>query len=93
MSSEDKKHKLLEKAREAPGNVRWNQLLLLMNAWGFEEKKTMEGVCFPHPLLARNGSMMPRVPKPHSDKVKQPYVDQCIKAIDLLAEIQEEERK
>jgi hypothetical protein len=88
-----RKHKLLEKARTAPDNVRWNQLLALMKAWGFEEKKTTEGACFPHPILAKQGSMMPQVPKPHSDKVKQPYIKTCIKAIDLIIELQEGEKK
>jgi hypothetical protein len=93
MSGKDKKTKLLKKAEEAPDNVRWNELLNLMNEWEFKERKTMEGVCFPHPVLAKNGSMMPRGPKPHGDKVKQPYVKQCIKAIQLLIDLQKEEEK
>jgi hypothetical protein len=80
-----RKEKLLEKVRQAPGNTKWKQLLKLMNSYGFSEKKTEEGAMFPHPALADDG-VMPRVPKPHSDKVKQPYVNQCLKAIDLLLE-------
>jgi hypothetical protein len=88
-----RKHKLLEKARAAPGDVRWNELLTLMKAWGFEQKKTGEGACFPHPTLAKQGSIMPQVPKPHSDKVKEPYIKVCIKAIDLIIDLQEGEKK
>jgi len=36
---------------------------------------------------------MPQVPKPHSDKVKEPYIKVCIKAIDLIIDLQEGEKK
>jgi hypothetical protein len=32
------------------------------------------------------------VPKPHSDKVKEPYVRKCIDAIEMIKELQEGER-
>ena len=53
-------------------------------------KKTIEGAAFLHSDLAE-ASMIVMVPKPHSDKVKQPYVDKALKAIDLLLEKEEKE--
>jgi len=87
----ERREKLLQKAQESPGSVRWNELLTLMRTWGFNERKTKEGVCFPHPLLAQR-CVMPMVPKPHSDKVKEPYVRKCIDAIEMIKELQEGER-
>jgi hypothetical protein len=86
------KEKLLEKVRRAPGNVRWNQVLKLMAAWGFVMKPTEEGAAFLHPTLATE-ALIVLVPKPHRDKVKQPYVRQCLKAIDLLLEKEEKENE
>lgn len=87
-----RREKLLAKIRQAPGNVRWKELLSLMELWGFTNKKTIEGAAFLHPRLAED-SMIVLVPKPHSNKVKQPYVDKCLKAIDLLLEKEEKNEK
>jgi hypothetical protein len=83
------KEKLLMKVRRRPGNVRWNELLKLMEIWGFTKKATLEGAAFLHPALAED-SIIVMVPRPHSNKVKQPYVDKCLKTIDLLLEKEEE---
>jgi len=50
----------------------------------------MGGCAFHHPLLVNRS--YPRVVKPHgkSKKVKKPYVDKCLDALDMLEQFQEE---
>lgn len=80
------KEKLYQSIKDAPRNVRIDDLVKLMESFDFTLKKTKEGYIFPHPKL--KGKLLPRVAKPHGreKKVKLPYVLLCLEAIEKLME-------
>ncbi len=79
-----KPEKKLQKVKEGPGNVTIDEILALMRAFGFEERRTSDGYIFYHERLI--GVMLPRVAIPHGGekKVKKPYITMCIDAIEIL---------
>ena len=80
------KEKLRWKIENGPKNVRFNDLIKLMKAYGFSVTQTKDGVLFKHDKLLRR---IP-VPRPHGreNKVHKAYVDQCLYAIEELEEIE-----
>ncbi|MHB8109743.1 MAG: hypothetical protein ACYDHW_06895 [Syntrophorhabdaceae bacterium] len=86
-----KRESLFDKVKNAPANVRITKLCKLMRDYKFKVDKSNEGFYFTHPLL-RDIEIL-RAPKPHKPNgasfVKQPYVDKCIKAIEILIELEE----
>ncbi len=78
------KNKLLLKIQTGRSNVRMDELLKVMDLFGFTWKRTKHGYIFSHDQL--KGIIMPHVPIPHGreNKVLSHYVDLCLLAIDAL---------
>jgi hypothetical protein len=76
--------KLLAKIRSGSANVRLDDLVKLMESYGFTARRTGHGYLFLHDDL--KGAMLPHVPIPlgREKKVLKPYVDMCLMAIDML---------
>ena len=86
-----KKENLFEKIKNGPRKVRIKKLCKLMEYYGFmAHKSKKEGFYFTHDQL--KDIELIRVPIPHKENgasyVKQPYVDKCIKAIEMLIEFE-----
>ena len=86
-----RKEKLFIKIKNGSKTVRIVELCKLMEHYGFKIDKSKEGYFFKHELL-KNITLL-RVPKPHRENsetyVKKPYVDKCIKAIEMLIELEQ----
>lgn len=85
------KKKLLEKIKSAPKNVEIEDLVKLMEYYGFTYRKSKEGYFFKHEKLV--GKLLPNVPIPHGreNKVRYHYVSRCLEAIELLKYEEEKE--
>jgi hypothetical protein len=83
--------KIEAKIRNNPCDVSLEDLIKLMELYGFRAKKTREGYMFYHSAL-RGKHQIPRVANPHGKgerKVKKSYVLICLEAIDVLLEVLE----
>lgn len=81
------KEKLLNKIRNAPRNVRIEELVRLMEYYGFTAKlSSKECYFFINPKLV--GKILPRVPIPHGreNKVLRVYVEKCLEALNMINE-------
>lgn len=78
------KKKLLEKLRSRKKNIRCNELLSLMKAFGFTWREKTDGYIFKHELLQT--TKLVNVAKPHrqGDKVLVCYIDECLEAIEMV---------
>lgn len=83
------KEKLLKKIENGPRNVRFDDLIKLMRAYGFSSTKSKDGFFVKHDKILRRMN----IPKPHGreNKVHKPYVDQCLVAISELQDIEKKE--
>ncbi len=81
MTSTDK---LLAKVRAGRNNVRIDELLALMKAYGFTQRETSHGYLLQNAALRRTT----HVAKPHGreKKVLKGYVDDCLDLIEQLTE-------
>jgi len=88
-----KKENLFEKIKSGPKKVKINQLVKVMEYYNFTTHKSAEGYFFTHDLL--KDITIITVPKPHKKhgetSVKKPYVDKCIKAIEIMNELEKQE--
>jgi len=82
------KAKLLEKIRNGPNNTTLEEILTLMNSFGFNQKKTRDGFKFWYPQV--NG-IFAYVARPHGreKKVLSVYVKGCLNAIDRIVNPEE----
>ena len=82
--SMSRKEKLLEKVRNGRSNTTIDDILTLMSYYGFIWRTTEHGYFFNHEKL--KNIILPHVAKPHGreNKVKKKYVDDCLKAIEIL---------
>ncbi|MEI6126443.1 MAG: hypothetical protein WCQ99_07820 [Pseudomonadota bacterium] len=82
------KEKLLKKIKNSPRNVRIEELVRLMEYYGFVAKlSSKEGYFFTTPKLV--GKILPRsAPIPHGreNKVLRVYVEKCLEAINMINE-------
>ncbi len=87
------KERLLSKLKDARKNTRLPELTKVLDAFGFEKKRTKDGFQFCHDEL--QGRMIVNVPNPHGreNKVHTPYVDKCIEAVETLLAIREEKKE
>ena len=78
------REKLRKKITDGKKNVRVEELVSLMNAYGFTNRRSKEGYFFTHPNL--KGIMLTNVPIPHGreNKVREIYVTRCLDAIEML---------
>ena len=79
-----KSDKLLQKIQNGPNNATMNDILTLMEHYGFKAKRTAHGYFFSHEKLM--DEELPHVAEPNgpNNKVLKTYVKQCLKAIELL---------
>ena len=84
----NEREKLFIKVAQAPRNVRFNELVKLMELWGFEVTYGKRGdiAIFRHGIYQAKCSAA----KPHRGEVLSGYVKDCLKAIESM-QIQEEE--
>lgn len=86
-----KKQKLLEKIQNGLHNATMDDILGLMSHRGFQARKSAHGYIFFHQKIQSRA--MPHVAEPHGkeNKVKAKYVKECLEAIELLNEMEDEE--
>ncbi len=82
--------KLILKIQNGPNNVTIDELLLLMRHHEFQEKRNPHGYMFIHPKL--KDIILPHAAEPNgaNNKVLVTYVKECLKAIELLNEMEDE---
>ncbi len=70
--------------KDGPKSVTIDDLLTVMCGFGFSERRTSDSYYFYHERLV--GKKLPRAAIPHGGerKVKKPYIDDCVEAIELL---------
>ena len=84
-----KKNKLLAKIQDGPHSVFMADLVHLMEHYGFHAKRNVHGYIFIHPKL--KGLILPHAAEPNgtNTKVLVTYVKECLKAIELLNDMED----
>jgi predicted RNA binding protein YcfA (HicA-like mRNA interferase family) len=78
-----RREKLLQKARNSPNNLRFSDLVKLVESYGFTfERQTGSHHIFSHPKLATTLNMQPR----KDGKAKGYQVQEALAAITVLEE-------